>query len=70
MGIDVLANTGPVSSPASICIQHEIDHLDGILFWDHVTQLKRNMLKRKLAKFKKECERQARVSGAGKSERP
>lgn len=52
------------------CVQHEIDHLNGILFWDHVTQLKRNMLKRKLAKFKKECERQARVSGAGKSERP
>lgn len=35
------------------CIQHEIDHLDGILFVDHMSALKRNMLLRKLAKWKK-----------------
>lgn len=34
----------------AICIQHEIDHLDGILFVDHLSKLKRNMLMRKLAK--------------------
>jgi peptide deformylase len=32
------------------CLQHEIDHLDGILFVDHLSALKRNMILRKLAK--------------------
>ena len=32
------------------CLQHEIDHLDGVLFIDHISALKRNMLLRKLAK--------------------
>jgi peptide deformylase len=35
------------------CIQHEIDHLDGILFIDHLTALKRNIILRKLLKAKK-----------------
>ena len=36
------------------CIQHEIDHLDGILFVDHVSSLKRNMILRKLNKAKRQ----------------
>ena len=32
------------------CLQHEIDHLNGVLFVDHISALKRNMLLRKLAK--------------------
>jgi peptide deformylase len=32
------------------CLQHEIDHLDGVLFVDHLSALKRNMILRKLAK--------------------
>lgn len=35
------------------CIQHEIDHLDGILFTDHISKLKRDMLMKKLAKLRK-----------------
>ena len=35
------------------CIQHEIDHLDGVLFVDHLSALKRNMILRKLIKAKK-----------------
>ncbi|HSK39550.1 MAG TPA: peptide deformylase, partial [Arenibaculum sp.] len=35
------------------CIQHEIDHLDGVLFVDHLSMLKRNMILRKLQKLKK-----------------
>jgi peptide deformylase len=35
------------------CIQHEMDHLDGILFVDHLTALKRNIILRKLVKSKK-----------------
>lgn len=32
------------------CLQHEVDHLDGILFVDHLSPLKRNMMLRRLAK--------------------
>ncbi|WP_428486258.1 peptide deformylase [Rhodopila sp.] len=32
------------------CLQHEIDHLDGVLFVDHLSILKRNMIMRRLAK--------------------
>jgi len=35
------------------CIQHEMDHLDGVLFVDHISSLKRNMILRKLTKTKK-----------------
>jgi len=35
------------------CIQHEMDHLDGVLFVDHLTALKRNIILRKLVKARK-----------------
>ena len=35
------------------CLQHEIDHLDGVLFVDHLSALKRNMILRKMAKEKR-----------------
>lgn len=35
------------------CIQHEMDHLDGVLFVDHISKIKRGMILRKLAKTKK-----------------
>ncbi|MBM3583795.1 MAG: peptide deformylase [Alphaproteobacteria bacterium] len=35
------------------CVQHEIDHLDGTLFVDHISALKRGIILRKLAKAKK-----------------
>ncbi len=35
------------------CVQHEIDHLNGVLFIDYLSALKRNMLLRKLEKSKK-----------------
>jgi peptide deformylase len=35
------------------CLQHEMDHLDGILFVDRISALKRNMILRKLAKARK-----------------
>jgi peptide deformylase len=34
----------------SACLQHEIDHLDGVLFVDRISALKRNMILRRLAK--------------------
>jgi peptide deformylase len=36
------------------CLQHEIDHLDGVLFVDHLSTLKRNMILRRLAKEQKQ----------------
>lgn len=35
------------------CVQHEMDHLDGVIFVDHLSALKRKMILRKLAKQKK-----------------
>ena len=39
------------------CIQHEMDHLEGILFIDYLSKLKRNMIVKKLSKQKKNLER-------------
>lgn len=36
------------------CLQHEIDHLDGVLFIDHISSLRRNMILRRLAKAQRE----------------
>ena len=36
------------------CLQHEIDHLNGVLFVDYLSSLKRNMLLRRLAKDQKD----------------
>ena len=42
----------------STCIQHEIDHLDGKLFIDYLKPLKRQMITRKMIKFKRERARE------------
>jgi peptide deformylase len=36
------------------CIQHEMDHLEGVLFVDHISTLKRNIILRKLTKAKRQ----------------
>jgi peptide deformylase len=36
------------------CIQHEMDHLEGVLFVDHISSLKRGIILRKLAKTKRQ----------------
>ena len=38
----------------STCIQHEVDHCDGILFIDYLSKLKKDMILKKLIKTKKE----------------
>jgi len=42
------------SGVLAICIQHEIDHLDGILFVDHLSKLKQKRLKKKTKKKSKQ----------------
>jgi peptide deformylase len=37
----------------STCMQHEIDHLNGVLFIDHISRLKRGMLLKKLEKMRR-----------------
>ena len=46
----------PADGLLAIGIQHEIDHLDGILFVDHLSPLKRSMFKKKYVKMLKEQE--------------
>ena len=41
----------------STCIQHELDHLNGILFIDYLSKLKRDMIIKKLTKQKKELDK-------------
>jgi len=43
----------PLNDLMSICVQHEIDHLDGKLFIDYVPNIKLQRLKKKIAKNKK-----------------
>jgi peptide deformylase len=42
----------------AVCIQHEMDHLEGTLFIDHLSRLKREMMLKKLAKARKAAERE------------
>ena len=43
----------------SVCLQHEVDHLNGVLFIDHLSRLKRDMVVRKVMKAKREREKAA-----------
>lgn len=66
-GID--RNNQPFSLNAegmlAVCLQHEIDHLDGILFVDHLSRLKRDILLRRLKRLKKQKNRKT-DSGGGR----
>ncbi|MGZ2411449.1 peptide deformylase [Sphingomonas sp. F9_3S_D5_B_2] len=41
------------------CLQHEMDHLNGVLFIDHLSRLKRDMILKKIAKLRKEQQKKA-----------
>jgi peptide deformylase len=40
----------------SICLQHEVDHLNGVLFIDHLSRLKRDMIVKKVVKARRDRE--------------
>ena len=44
------------------CIQHEMDHLEGILFIDHLSNMKRNMIVKKLIKTRKQSKKERIVA--------
>ena len=52
------------------CVQHELDHLDGVLFVDHLSALKRNMIMRKLIKNRARVPTPARRSASRSWARP
>ncbi len=41
----------------SVCLQHEVDHLNGVLFIDYLSRLKRDMIVKKIVKARKEREK-------------
>jgi len=43
----------------AVCLQHEMDHLNGVLFIDHLSRLKREMVLKKLAKWRKDQPKKA-----------
>ena len=43
-----------ITGMLAVCLQHEMDHLNGVLFIDHLSRLKREMILKKLAKQRKE----------------
>lgn len=52
-GIDGREEEEQFSGLWATCVQHEIDHLDGKLFIDYLRPLKRQMITRKMEKFKR-----------------
>lgn len=53
MDLEGVMHDEQIDGMLATCLQHEMDHLEGILFIDHLSRLKREMLLRKLAKLKK-----------------
>ena len=50
---DGAAHEATIDGMLAVCLQHEMDHLEGILFIDHLSRLKREMVLKKLAKLRK-----------------
>ena len=48
-----------ITGMLATCLQHEMDHLNGVLFIDHLSRLKRDMILRKIAKQRKEQAKRA-----------
>ncbi len=47
------AKTIEASGILATCLQHEIDHINGVVFVDHLSKMKRDMIMRKLKKAKR-----------------
>ena len=58
LGLDGQSHEEQFDSLWATCAQHELDHLDGKLFIDHLGPLKRQMITRKLEKWKRERARE------------
>ena len=54
LDLDGKAHEEEITGLLATCLQHEMDHLEGILFIDHLSRLKREMILKKLTKQRKE----------------
>jgi peptide deformylase len=54
LGLDGKMHEEEIEGLLATCLQHEMDHLDGVLFIDHLSRLKREMILKKLTKLRKE----------------
>ena len=50
-----VAHDEEIDGMLAVCLQHEMDHLEGVLFIDHLSRLKREMILRKIAKARKQA---------------
>ncbi|KQT85321.1 peptide deformylase [Aurantimonas sp. Leaf443] len=50
LGLDGAMREETVDGLLATCLQHEIDHLNGVLFIDHISKLKRDMVVKKFTK--------------------
>ena len=57
MDVDGNEQTEEMDGLWATCVQHEIDHLEGKLFLDHIKPLRRQMITRKMVKLKRELAR-------------
>jgi peptide deformylase len=53
MDLDGKQHDERIEGMLATCLQHEMDHLEGILFIDHLSRLKRDMILKKLLKLKR-----------------
>ena len=51
LGLDGKQHEEEASGLLATCLQHELDHLDGVLFIDHISKLKREMVVKKFTKL-------------------
>ena len=54
LDLDGKEQEGEFDGLMSVCLQHEVDHLNGVLFIDHLSRLKRDMIIKKVFKARKE----------------
>lgn len=59
LGEDGAPHEEEITGTLAVVLQHEMDHLNGILFIDHLSRLRRDMVLKKLAKQRKELAKRA-----------
>lgn len=57
LGLDGKTHEQDFDGLWATCAQHELDHLNGVLFIDHLSAIKRQMITRKMIKYKREMAR-------------
>jgi len=59
LDVDGKEQEGEFDGLMSVCLQHEVDHLNGVLFIDHLSRLKRDIIVKKVVKARKDREKAA-----------